>query len=65
MLDISLFFISNHHTMHERHVPERQAHVREAMSTRDIALAAPATPDDEPKRRGLCRMIGMMCWPIR
>jgi hypothetical protein len=50
-------FISNHHTMHEPYVPERRAHLRETTNPHDIAEDAPATSKDEPKKRGLLRLI--------
>lgn len=66
MHDLSiLFHISARHTMRDQRVSERQARFWEAMSTRDAAPEAPATPTGEPKKRGLLRLIEAAHWPIR
>jgi hypothetical protein len=51
--------------MDEPEVPDRQARSREATIARDVAADVPATPEDEPKKRGLLRLIGVLYRMIR
>jgi hypothetical protein len=65
MLDEHIFFINKHHRMDDPEVPDRQARSPEATIAGDVAADVPATSEDEPKKRGLFRLIGALYRMIR